>query len=119
VDARLLQAQLLKGRESKVTVGRMSFTIRRPTEMELIRMRKPGTNLVDVNLDTIQTHVIGWENVLESDLVTGGASDAVPFDPALYAAWVEDRPDIWMPLIEAFGKAVSEQEKRMQDLRGN
>jgi hypothetical protein len=119
VDAKLLQSQLLKARESKVSIGRMSFTIRRPTEMQLIRMRRPDSSSIDINLKTIQTHVVGWEGVLESDIVNGGASDPVPFDVDLYSAWIEDRPEVWVPLIEAFGNAIASQDKRFEALRGN
>jgi hypothetical protein len=119
MDARQLQAQLIKARETKVTVGRMTFTIRRPTEMELIRMRRPGSDSVEVNLQTLQTHVTGWDGVLESDIVHGGASDPQQFDPELYRQWIEDRRDLWLPLIDAFAKAVEEQDKRIETLRGN
>lgn len=119
MDAKLLQSQLLKARESKVSIGRMSFTIRRPTEMQLIRMRRPDSSSIDINLKTIQTHVVGWDGVLESDIVNGGANDPVPFDVDLYSAWIEDRPEVWVPLIEAFGNAIASQDKRFEALRGN
>lgn len=120
METKQLAAQLLKSREIKLApIGRFTFTIRRPTEMELIRLRSGESRSIELNLDIVQSHVIGWAGVLESDIVADGASDAVPFDPDLYRIWIEEHPDLWAPLISGFGKAIEDQAKKSEALAGN
>jgi hypothetical protein len=117
MEAVQLQAQLLKARDSVCEVGSMKFTVRRPTEMELVRMRNQGGQ-VEINLHAIQNAVVDWE-VLESDIVHGGASDRVPFNKALYSVWVEDRVDVWSPIAKHIEKLIDEHQKKIALLTGN
>lgn len=120
LEPRAILAQLLRGRETVVPVGaRMKFTIQRPDEFELIRMRGTGGN-VEVGLSMLQSKVIGWEGVLESDILPrSGADVPVPWDRVLYSAWIADRPDLWPPLISAFDKAINDHGKALEARAGN
>lgn len=119
MDTRLLAAQLLKSRETKITIGRFTFNIRRPTDMELMRLRAGESNSINVNLELIRSHITGWSGVLESDIVSGESSDPVPFDMNLYQMWIEERSELWEPLIKGFTSAIAEQDKRAEALQGN
>ncbi|HJT63071.1 MAG TPA: hypothetical protein VJ797_15485 [Burkholderiales bacterium] len=99
-----LLKRLVAARESWADSGRLRFKLRRPNEMELIRMRRGST--VEIGLDVIQKHVVGWEGVTEADIVTSGGSEPVAFDATLYAEWIADRPEHWQPISEALHAAI-------------
>lgn len=103
-DSKSLLAKLVAARESWTEAGRFRFKIRRPTEMELIHMRRGER--VEIGLEIIKSCVVDWGGVTEADLVSSGASDAAVFDVALYAAWVEDRPELWQPISESLYAAI-------------
>lgn len=94
--------RLRKNRELKVVVGRWTFTARRPTDVEAAPIFDPKTNttLADVARD----YVIGWDGVVEDDVIGGGGTDPVPFSLELWREWSSDRPDIW----ETIGTRVTE-----------
>lgn len=118
MDPQIVLGQLLKARQHVITVGRMKFTIIRPSELELIRWRN-SLGGVDIGLEMLQSKVCGWEGVLESDILPGGASDPMPFDYALWQQWIADRRDLWTPLAKAFKEATDAHEKLIEGLQGN
>lgn len=73
--------------------GGLSFTVRRPTDLEVARMRGESASPFDVVL----RFTVGWQ-VRESDIVADGCDVAVPWDANLFAEWVVDRPELWEPL---------------------
>lgn len=81
--------------QSRVEVGRFAFTVQRPTPAEVLFSRN---GQLSVDLSFVAAHVVGWENVLESDLIPGGDPEPLTFDKALFKAWMEDQPDLWAPL---------------------
>jgi hypothetical protein len=59
--------------------------------------------------------VVGWE-LSEQDLIPGGSPTKVPFDPVLFAEWIEDQPDVWNELIKAVSDAYEAHcDKREKD----
>lgn len=84
--------------QTRVPVGRFAFTVQRPTPAEVLLARN-GKQLID--LPFVAAHVVGWEGVLESDLIPGGDPEPVSFDQALFSAWMEDEPDMWPVLSKA------------------
>lgn len=101
--------QLRKARESRIEVGEWVFTIRRPTDMEVIELQEQG----GLNLRNALQFVTGW-NLREIDLIPGGAPDPVPFDAELFREWVADRPEVWSPLAEGIGDAYRRHAARME-----
>lgn len=95
MDATALLEKVRKARESKVTVGSWTFTIRRPTDSEFVEHRALRS------YELARQYVIGWEGVTEADLVKGGASDEVPFVKELWAEFVNDHPELWDPIFDA------------------
>jgi len=119
MDPKVILAQLLRGREIKVSVGdRMAFNFQRPTEMELIRLRN-SRGQIEVGLSMLQDKCVGWDGILESDIVQGGASDKVEFDRVLYSTWIADRPDLWGAMLEALEKAIVTRGEEIKALKGN
>lgn len=91
--------KLKKARQSEVTVGKHTFVISRPTDLDMALL---GGSLPV--RDVLKRYVVGWKNVTELDLVPGGMPDAVPFDVDLFVEWAADQPDIWNPI----GNAIRE-----------
>jgi hypothetical protein len=120
MEASLISAQLLKARDSVVEVGRFKFTVRRPTEMERLRRlhRSSGSDMLAA-LISVQEDVIGWDGVLESDIKAGEPDTPAAFSRVIYAMWIEDRPDLWVPIREHLIKVAQDHEKKIEKLQGN
>jgi len=119
LDPTIIASQMVRARESVCPIGkRFKFSVRRPTEMDLVRMRGPGGE-VEVNLQCLQTCVFGWSGVLESDLVEGGAGDEYPFNPVIWMQFIADRADLWEPLAKHIRDQVEGHAKRLEQLGKN
>jgi hypothetical protein len=88
-----LIAKIRQARLHPAEAAGLAFTLRRPTDLEVARMRGEGVSPFDIVL----RFVVGWQ-VKESDLIAGGSDAAVPWDADLFAEWVVDRPELWEPL---------------------
>lgn len=86
--------KLRSARQTQVSVSGFEFTIRRPTDWEMVLAQSQK------NEDVLKRFVIDW-NLTELDIISGGMASPVEFDPALFFEWVADRPDIWEPLFSA------------------
>ena len=83
-------------REQKVSIGKGTFTIRRPTDEEAIQFSRDDVGLVEI----VKRFTTGW-NLQEIDLIPGGSPTDIPFDGALFSEWVADQPEVWEPLGQA------------------
>jgi hypothetical protein len=94
-----LAEKIRRARESKVEVGRFTFIITRPTDIEMALMYKSGreANKHDVARD----HVIGWAGVKEADILPGGQDEDIKFDNAAWIEWCSDDQTLWAPIYEA------------------
>lgn len=92
--SRALIEKLQRARERALPIGRWSFTIRRPTDADALQMQ--GKEPVDF----VRRFVVGWD-LAEADVVPGGGPEKIAFEPALWSAWVDDHPDLWLPLATA------------------
>lgn len=98
----------LQAGQMQVPVGRFSFTLQRPTPAEVLLCRA-GQQRVDLHF--VAAHVVGWGNVLESDLIPGGDPEPVSFDQAVFKAWMEDEPDMWPVLSKALAESYKAHEE--------
>lgn len=98
--------------QTRVEAGGHVFILQRPTLAEIY---VGGGQRISI--DFVAAHVVGWENVKESDLIAGGDPEPLAFDGALCAAWLEDRFDLWTPLTEAL-VASFKQHEEAQAARG-
>lgn len=102
-----LVERLRRARETWATVGGFDFLIRRPTALEGAELRDRG------RAAQLAACVVDWRGVKESDLVPGGAGDAVPFDAEVFVEWVSDRPELLAGITQAITDAIrAHQEKR-------
>jgi hypothetical protein len=92
----VLIEKIRKARQQDVVVNDITFTCRRPTDLEMVDWARLGLERGEI----LKRFVVGWNGVKESDLIPGGTSEPVEFDNSLFMEWVADRPDTWAPLIE-------------------
>ena len=90
-----LADKIRKARESTVEVGGYTFTVRRPTDLEMFELQG------SVSAGRLLPFVVGWSGVKELDLVPGGDPHPLPFDAAACAEWLADRPDLLGPIVSA------------------
>lgn len=100
--------KLRKARQHTVTAGGYTFTVRRPTDFEALRLQ--GATPED-----IMVYVVGWSGVREIDLIPGGTAVDVPFDPVLFREWIADRPDLWGAITTAVTETYA---RHVQELEG-
>lgn len=103
--------KLKRSRESSIQTGGHTFTVRRPTEMEVVRAN-------GISADFALRFVVGWD-LKESDIVPGGNPEPAQFSEALYLAWIEDRPDLWKDIasgvVDLYVNHRKEAEQRGKD----
>ncbi len=86
--------KMRKARQRQVEAGGFQFTVRRPTDLEAVRLGKAGTQeLLD--------YVTDWSGVQEIHLIPGGNAVEVAWTQDLCREFLADRPDLWTPIIEA------------------
>lgn len=89
--------KLKAARQSTVSAGGYSFTIRRPTDMEVMTLQQQATQQGDI----LRRFVVDWSGVQEADIIPGGLNIAVAFETELFMEWVADQPALWSPLADA------------------
>lgn len=73
----------------------------RPAEAQMHELRSSSM------LALVQTYVDGWDGFTESCLIgPDGSSAAVPFDSALWSAWVTDQSLVIGRVVEHLGDMV-------------
>lgn len=100
--------QLRRARRREVTIGRFTFSVEQPTELRLFGLVNdassvdaPDARNLLANGRIVKAAVIGWKGVRERDIVSSGTDDEEPFRRDLFEAWIEDRPDLWNPIVDA------------------
>jgi hypothetical protein len=108
-----LAEKIRKSREKVVPVGGFDFTIRRPTDLDMMdpeRTRKPSYMV---------KFVVGWDKVKELDLLPGGDGHPAPFDDEACAEWLADRADLMVPLINAVIDAYQAHKQQQEAAQKN
>jgi hypothetical protein len=104
--------KIRKARERGVEVGGFTFTVRRPTDLEMLALRgAPITALL--------AHVVGWSNVREIDVLASGDAAPLAFDPAVAAEWLADRPDLLEPIAKAIMTAYADHVTALGEVEKN
>lgn len=102
------RARYDRAREGRVQVGRFTFVFRRPSPYEVAELSFSGRRF---DLAFVESFFVGWEGVQESDLLPSGDPMEAAFDPALFSAWLRDRPDFWDPVTNAVIEAYNRYEE--------
>lgn len=112
-----LVEKLRKARESTVPIGGHRFTIRRPTELEMIELQHAGR----AKGRAVLPFVIGWDDSVSSLALglPGGDANPVAYDAAIAAEWLTDRLDLLQPLSDAVLEAYRAHEARQEDAKKN
>jgi hypothetical protein len=88
-----LADKIRKAREQVVPLGDFKFTIRRPTDVEMLELQ--GSSSVS----RLFKFIVGWEGVKELDIIAGGDPHPLAFDAEACREWLEDRPDLLGPVV--------------------
>lgn len=100
--------RLRRGREVRIEIdkpsgeGKFVFIALRPSDLDMV-----GVQGLDKQTQTKRGlgFVVGWENVVEDDIVGGACMDPVKFDPELWMSWISDRAEYWGPIGDAIFSA--------------
>lgn len=103
--------RIRRARETVVEASGFEFTVRRPTDLEMLELQ--GSN--PKQGDLLTRFVIGWGKVKELDIVPGGTDAPVPFEAALFAEWIADRPDLWNPITESIVTSYRAHKERLAE----
>lgn len=98
--------------------------LRRPAEMDvagmLVKDDDGKVTGIAASLAEVTRFAVDWEGFTEADLIgPAGASDAVPFDAALWGAAVADRAAWCGDCARALVEAIVEHEKQAAAAAGN
>lgn len=88
-----LAEKIRKAREKRMEVDGFGFTVRRPTDLDMLELRG------GVSPRMLMAYVVDWDGVKEIDLIPGGDGAPLAFDAEACAEWVADRPDIFAALV--------------------
>ena len=112
-----LAEKLRSARESQVPVGGHGFTLRRPTELEMIEIRMSDQG----RGRAVLPFVVGWDLTVTALAmgIPGGDAHPVAFDPALRDEWLTDRLDLLQPLADALFAAVAARTAKLEDAKKN
>jgi hypothetical protein len=110
--SRLIEQQMMAQRKSWVDLGdgkRVQIT--RPPETMIGEFSNYGDGKFSVSsvIDRVIKYTVGWDGITEADLLGAsvGASDLVPFDPALWALVIEDRAEWLMKIAQALTASIA------------
>lgn len=108
-----LSEKILRSRESVVPAGGFKFTIRRPTDLDMIefsKARRPA--------DLVR-FVVGWKDVTHGDLYPGGDGAPATFDAEACAEWLADRSDLMVVLVNAVAEAYQAHKTALETAEKN
>jgi hypothetical protein len=107
--------RLRRARQTTVTSGGRSFTVRRPTDLEMHEMAGA------INQRQLLTRfVTGWGTMSELDLgIPGGGPDPVEFDAALWEEWIADHPEHWDDITRAVVEGYHGHKQAMEEAAKN
>lgn len=92
-------------RQKTVPVGKYTFIVRRPTDLEMLAFQR------DRRPESLLQYVVGWDAVTEADLLPGGDPHPVPFAPDVCVEWLADRMDLFGPVTSAVVSAYEDHVK--------
>lgn len=108
-----LAEKIRKARQQNVEIGLFTFTVSRPTDVDMLKLRGVMT------VEALLGYVVGWDGVKESDLVPGGSPVPVTFDTEIAREWLADRPDLLAPLVDKVLELYSAHVKAKDDAGKN
>ncbi len=108
-----LADKLRKARELEVKSNGFTFTVRRPTDLEMVELQSKSA------ARAIIPFIIGWEGVSELSMFDGGTPHPIQFDSDACDQWLQDRLDILSVIIAATYKAYEEHQIKVSEAAKN
>lgn len=105
--------KIRRARETAVEVCGYKFTVRRPTDLEMMSLN--GRR----EISELLPYIVGWSGVREIDVINGGNPTEIEYDAAVAREWLADRPDLLMPLVEAIVKGYEAHAKALEAAKKN
>jgi len=81
----------------------------RPTDLDAMEMQYASKKEAVLG---VSKFVVDWKGFTELDFYSGGTSDSVPFDQALFIEWIKDKPDLWGDLINGVMSAYKKHREK-------
>jgi hypothetical protein len=100
--------KIRKARQQTVTCDKFGFVIRRPTNLEMLKLKGRADQET-----LLRQFVVDWTGVSGLDIYGGGTGDPVPFDADLFVEWIADRPHYWEPITQAIVDAYQQHEQQL------
>lgn len=100
-----LAEKMRRAREQKVEAGGFTFTVRRPTELQMYSLRE---SLKQEDIGVLMPFIVDWSGVQELHLVPGGNPVDVPFDADVCAEYLADNARLFNELVVAIIKLCQE-----------
>lgn len=108
-----LSEKILRSREKIIEVGEFKFTIRRPTDIQMLEFHRGGRTQ-----DLIK-FVVGWEGVREMDLFPGGEGHPAPFDSEACTEWLTDKSEMFVKVVNAVLSTYKEHKEQIKAAQKN
>lgn len=108
-----LANKIRKAREQVVEAGGFKFTIRRPSDVEMMELGRSGP------VSRLFPYIVGWDGVKEIDVIPGGSPTVLPFDADVCKEWLSDRPDLLTPVMEQITQSYRDHVTALQDSKKN
>lgn len=108
-----LAEKIRKSRESRVEADGFTFLIRRPTDVQMVEFSTTRKT------EALLQHVVGWEDVKESDLYPGGEGHPAAFDVDACFEWLTDRADLMATVVTAILDAYQRHKQELETAEKN
>lgn len=104
--------KMRRARESKVTIGGHGFTVRRPTQLQIVQMQREHGGM---SLEGAVQFYTAWD-FTELDLgLPGGTGAEVPFEHEALQEWVADHPEHWADFIKGVTDAYQKHQAKLEE----
>ena len=110
-----LTERIRAARRQGVTVGAHTFTVQRPTDLEMLELNKAG----GADARRLLRFLVDWQGVNEIDIVPGGSPVPVPFDLGVATEWLTDRLDLLTPIVEGVLNAYQQHQAKQASTEKN
>ena len=87
-------------RHKTVEIDGMKIVFNRPTDIQIANLYEEYGK-EHSKYEVAKRFVIGWVDVKESDLFSGGSDKVVTFESDAFDEWLADAREAWSPLYDA------------------
>ncbi len=107
--------KIRQSRGFQAEVGEIVFIGTLPSKERFFLMGRDSITDAELARNTVED----WRGVKESDLIEGGSDELVPFDKALFAEIIGDRPEWWRAITDVAIKRLGDQSNKKEAAEKN